>query len=109
MTAESAEPAVVRVAAGPIEPEQPFEVTRRGFVARMSLGALAAFAVVAAVPDVARAGRPQPPPCRVRCQPITRTGCGCGGSLYHCRGCSTSFHACITGKPFRPICLRRRC
>ena len=84
-------------------------MTRRGFFARASLGALAVFAAVAAVPEVARAGRPQPPPCRVRCHPISRTGCACGGSLYLCGGCGNSFHACLTGKPFTWICLRRSC
>ena len=99
----------VRVAMGPVEAERPFEVTRRSFFTRVSLGALAAFATVVAAPDIARAGRPQPPPCRMRCRPITRTGCACGGFLYLCSGCATSFHACIDGKPFTSICLRRSC
>jgi hypothetical protein len=109
MRAEPTDPEGVRVAAGPAEPDHPLAVTRRGFFARVSLGALAVFATVVAAPDVARAGRPQPPPCRMRCQPISRTGCACGGFLYRCSGCATSFHACITGKPFRWICLRRSC
>jgi hypothetical protein len=88
---------------------EPVPVTRRGFFARASMGALAAFAVVAGAPGVARAGRPQPPPCRVRCQPISKTGCGCGGHLYRCIGCAGAFHACVPGKPFRWICLRRSC
>jgi hypothetical protein len=99
----------VRVAAGPVEPYHPDGVTRRGFFARASLGALAIFATVVAVPEVARAGRPQPPPCKVRCRPVSRTGCACGGFLYLCGGCASSFHACITAKPFTWICLRRRC
>jgi hypothetical protein len=98
-----------RVAEGPHEPERAFEVNRRSFLARVSLGALAAMSAVVAAPGVARAGRPQPPPCRVRCAPVTRTGCACGGYLYRCSGCAASFHACIDGKPFRPICLRRHC
>jgi hypothetical protein len=99
----------VRVAAGPAEPDQALEVTRRGFFARASMGALAVFATVVAAQDVARAGRPQPPPCRMRCRPVSRTGCACGGFLYRCSGCATSFHACIAGKPFTWVCLRRSC
>jgi hypothetical protein len=99
----------MRVAEGPHGPERPEELGRRGFMARASLGALAAFGAVVAAPGVARAGRPQPPPCRVRCTPVTRTGCACGGYLYRCGGCASSFHACIDGKPFRSICLRRSC
>jgi hypothetical protein len=84
-------------------------VTRRSFFARASLGALALFATVVAVPQVARAGRPQPPPCRLQCRPVSRTGCACGGYLYRCSGCANTFHACIDGKPFSSICLRRTC
>jgi hypothetical protein len=99
----------LRVAEGPDEPDGPSEVNRRGFMARASLGALAVVGAIVAAPGVARAGRPQPPPCRVRCAPVTRTGCACGGYLYRCSGCARSFHACIDGTPFRPICLRRHC
>ena len=117
-----APPDGVRVAQGSPGPSDgigmlPF--TRRGFFARASTAALAAFAAVAGAPDLARADgpasatpspeRPQPSPCRVRCEPITRTGCACGGYLYRCTGCGTSFHACIDGKPFTWVCLRRSC
>lgn len=103
---------------------EPLTFSRRGFFVRASTAALATFAVVAGAPDLARAGpaggtaasdpgvaseRPQPPPCRVRCEPVTKTGCACGGFLYRCRGCGTSFHACIDGKPFTWVCLRRTC
>lgn len=121
---ESARDGDVRVASGTAEPSDggvrglPF--TRRGFFARASTAALAAFAAVAGAPDLARAAgtadaatstthRPQPPPCRVRCEPVSRTGCACGGHLYRCRGCGTSFHACIDGKPYTWVCLRRNC
>jgi hypothetical protein len=103
-------------------PTEALAFTRRGFFARASTAALAAFAVVAGAPDLARArategppatpagsGRPQPPPCRVRCEPVTKTGCACGGYLYRCQGCSSTFHACIDGRPFTWVCLRRTC
>lgn len=103
-------------------PFAPLAFSRRGFFARASTAALAAFAAVAGAPDLARAGsaatgaadavatdRPQPPPCRVRCEPVTKTGCACGGFLYRCKGCGTSFHACVDGRPFTWICLRRSC
>jgi hypothetical protein len=99
------------VAEGPPEPDLPAPITRRGFFARTSLASLAAFAAVARRPEVTRAtsSRPQPPPCTVRCEPITRTGCACGGYLYRCRGCGAAFHACVPGRPFSWICLRRAC
>lgn len=90
----------------------PGTVSRRGFFARASMGALAAFAVVARTPGVAAAapgGRPNPPPCRVRCAPVSRTGCACGGHLYRCKGCANTFHACVRGRAFTWICLRRSC
>lgn len=90
----------------------PVTVTRRGFFARATMGALAVFAVAARTPGVASAepgGRPQPPPCRVRCEPVSRTGCACGGHLYRCAGCGGSFHACVRGRAFTWICLRRSC
>ena len=99
----------VRVAEGPAEePDRPLTYSRRGLLERAALGALAAFAVVAGSPGIARA-RSEPPPCRVRCSPVSRTGCACGGHLYRCSGCRRSFHACIEGKPFTWICLRRHC
>jgi hypothetical protein len=108
MTPDPSGPPDMPVAAG-ASGGDPLEVTRRGFFARASLGALAVFATVVAVPGVARAGRPQPPPCKVRCRPISRTGCACGGALYLCAGCAKSFHACISGRPFTWFCLRRSC
>ncbi len=103
-------------------PLDPLAFTRRRFFARASTAALAAFSVVAGAPDLARAttpsgatgsvgasDRPQPPPCKVRCEPVSKTGCGCGGYLYRCRGCNTTFHACIDGRPFTWVCLRRTC
>jgi hypothetical protein len=100
---------LVRVAEGPAEdPNQPLPLSRRGFLARASGGALAAFAVVAGAPGIARS-RPEPPPCAVRCRPISKTGCACGGHLYRCSGCHQAFHACVDGAPFELICLRRRC
>jgi len=81
--------------------------SRRGFLGRLSLGALAAFAITVGAPGVASSR--EPPPCRIRCSPVSRTGCACGGHLYHCSGCGRNFHACIDGKPFTWICLRRSC
>ena len=78
-----------------------------GFLGRLSLGALAAFAITVGAPGVASSR--EPPPCRIRCSPVSRTGCACGGHLYHCSGCGRNFHACIAGKPFTWICLRRSC
>jgi hypothetical protein len=92
------------------EPEPHTRWTRRGFLGRTSLAAFGAFAAVAGSPDAARAAkRPQPPPCRVRCEPISKTGCADCGYLYRCSGCGSAFHACIDGEPFRWLCLRRRC
>jgi hypothetical protein len=104
-------------------PLEPLAFSRRGFFARASTAALAAFSVVAGSPGLARAAspagtevgasaspdRPQPPPCKIRCEPVTKTGCACGGYLYRCRGCHSSFHACIDGRPFTWVCLRRTC
>ncbi|MEA2550746.1 MAG: hypothetical protein QOE25_515 [Actinomycetota bacterium] len=97
-------------AEGTREPEPRARWTRRGFLSRTSIAAFGAFAVVAGAPDAAKAARrPQPPPCRVNCEPISKTGCGCGGHLYRCSGCHSQFHACIDGQPFAWVCLRRRC
>jgi hypothetical protein len=100
---------LVRVAEGsPEDPNQPPALSRRGFLSRASVGALGAFAVVVGAPEIARA-RPQPPPCAIRCRPVSQTGCACGGHLFRCSGCSQSFHACVDGAAFEWICLRRRC
>jgi hypothetical protein len=45
----------------------------------------------------------------VRCEPISRTGCLCGGNLYRCSGCGDTFHACIDRDRFGWFCLRRSC
>jgi hypothetical protein len=96
------------VAEGPEEEGGWFPpISRRGFLGRVSLGAFAVFAATVGAPGVA-SGR-EPPPCRIRCSPISRTGCACGGHLYHCTGCSRNFHACIDGRPFGWICLARSC
>jgi hypothetical protein len=100
---------LVRVAEGPPEdPDRPPPLSRRGFIARASVGALAAFGAVAGAPGIARA-RPEPPPCAIRCRPVSQTGCACGGHLYRCSGCHRAFHACIDNAPFDWICLRRHC
>jgi hypothetical protein len=51
----------------------------------------------------------RPPACRVRCEPISKTGCLCGGNLYRCSGCGNTFHACIHRSRFGWFCLRRSC
>jgi hypothetical protein len=99
------EPPIVEVAGGP--PHGPTPSSRRSFLGRATMGALAAFAVVAGVPGIARA-RPEPPPCAIRCRPVSETGCACGGHLYRCTGCHQAFHACVDA-PFEWICLRRHC
>jgi hypothetical protein len=101
-------PPVTIAEGSPDDPERPHPVSRRGFLGRASAGALTAFAFVAGAPGIARA-RPEPPPCAIRCRPISQTGCACGGHLYRCTGCRTAFHACVDGAPFEWICLRRHC
>ncbi len=84
-------------------------LTRRSFVTRASLAAFGAYAVIAGS-DASRAvARPVPDPCKVGCEPISRTGCACGGNLYRCEGCGRSYHACIEGRAYRGFCLRRKC
>jgi hypothetical protein len=83
-------------------------LSRRGFLGRASGVALATFATIARAPGLARA-RPEPPPCGIRCRPVSATGCACGGSLFRCSGCHRAFHACVERLPLAPFCLRRRC
>ncbi len=85
-------------------------ITRRGFLSRTSAAALVGFAAVAGVGGERRASaHVRPAPCRVRCEPISRTGCACGGNLYRCSGCGTRFHACVHRGRFGWFCLRRSC
>ena len=84
-------------------------LTRRGFLTRASAVALASVGAASGLGRRHADAHVKPKPCRVRCEPISRTGCACGGNLYRCSGCSVSFHACIAGQPFRWFCLRRAC
>ena len=84
-------------------------LTRRGFLARASGVALAGAGLAAGVGRGRASAHEKPPPCRVRCEPISRSGCVCGGHLYRCTGCSSTFHACIPRGDFRWFCLRRSC
>jgi hypothetical protein len=91
-------------------PEERVPVTRRGFLTRAGGVALASVAVVAGAGARQPAeGHVKPPPCKVRCEPISKTGCACGGNLYRCSGCGNTFHACIQRDRFGWFCLRRRC
>jgi hypothetical protein len=83
-------------------------VTRRSFLGRAALGAFAVYGAVAGTGPTANA-RPSPNPCRVRCAAISKTGCACGGNLFRCSGCGSTFHACISGRVFTGFCLRRAC
>ena len=84
-------------------------ITRRGFVTRATGLALTGVGLAAGLGRDRASAHVRPPACRVRCEPISRTGCACGGSLYRCSGCGSSFQACIDGQPFRWFCLRRAC
>jgi hypothetical protein len=84
-------------------------VTRRGFLSRASALALAGVGAAAAVGRRRADAHVKPRPCRVRCEPISKTGCACGGNLYRCSGCGTTYHACIDRHPFGWFCQRRSC
>ena len=84
-------------------------MTRRGFVGRASGLALAGMGLAAGLGRDRATAHVKPPPCRVRCEPISRTGCLCGGNLYRCSGCGDTFHACIDRDRFGWFCLRREC
>ena len=84
-------------------------LTRRGFLNRASAVALASVGAAAAFGRRRADAHVKPPPCRVRCEPISKTGCACGGNLYRCSGCGTTYHACIDRLPFAWFCQRRSC
>ncbi|HTG47797.1 MAG TPA: hypothetical protein VK646_09105 [Actinomycetota bacterium] len=84
-------------------------LTRRGFLTRASGVALAGAGLAAGLGRSRASAHVKPTPCRVRCEPISRSGCVCGGHLYRCSGCSTTFHACIPRSDFAWFCLRRTC
>jgi len=93
----------------PLNPQPAPPITRRGFVTRASGVALAGVALAAGVGRDRASAHVQPTPCKVRCEPITKTGCACGGNLYRCSGCGSTFHACIQRDPFGWFYLRREC
>jgi len=84
-------------------------LTRRGFLNRASAVALASVGAAAAVGRRRADAHVEPPPCRVRCEPISKAGCACGGNLYRCSGCGITYHACIDRHPFAWFCQRRSC
>jgi hypothetical protein len=84
-------------------------LTRRGFITRTAGAALAGFSMVAGAGGGRASAHVKPPPCRVRCEPISKGGCACGGHFYRCSGCGSSFHACIERDRFGWFCLRREC
>jgi len=84
-------------------------LTRRGFLNRASAAALAGVGAAAAFGRRRADAHVKPTPCRVRCEPISKTGCACGGNLYRCSGCGTTFDACIDRHPFGWFCQRRSC
>ncbi|MGZ4150496.1 MAG: twin-arginine translocation signal domain-containing protein [Actinomycetota bacterium] len=84
-------------------------LTRRSFLTRASGVALTGLALVAGVGRERASAHVSPPPCRVRCEPISKTGCACGGNLYRCSGCGNTVHVCATRDRFAPFCLRRVC
>jgi hypothetical protein len=84
-------------------------ITRRGFLNRASAAALASVGAAAAFGRRRADAHVKPSPCRVRCEPISKTGCACGGHLYRCSGCGTTYHACIDGHRFAWFCQRRSC
>jgi hypothetical protein len=84
-------------------------LSRRGFLGRAAAASFAAYGVIAGAGGSEAFARPGPKPCRVGCEPISKTGCACGGNLYRCSGCGRNFHACVEGRPYRGFCLRRSC
>ena len=84
-------------------------ITRRGFVTRASGVALTGLGLAAGLGREGASAHVRPPACRVRCEPISKTGCVCGGNLYRCAGCGKTFHACIHRPRFGWFCLRRSC
>lgn len=84
-------------------------ITRRGFVTRATGLALAGVGLAAGLGRDRASAHVRPAACRVRCEPISRTGCMCGGNLYRCAGCGDRFHACIDRERFGWFCLRREC
>lgn len=84
-------------------------ITRRGFVTRATGLALTGVGVAAGLGRDRASAHVRPAACRVRCEPISRTGCMCGGNLYRCAGCGDRFHACIDRERFGWFCLRREC
>jgi hypothetical protein len=84
-------------------------ITRRGFVTRASGIALTGLGLAAGLGRDRASAHVRPTPCRTRCEPISKTGCLCGGNLYRCSGCSHTFHACIHRSRFGWFCLRRSC
>jgi hypothetical protein len=92
-----------------MRPDHRAPVSRRSFLGRVALGAFAIYGAVVGAGSSAALARPGPRPCRVGCEPISKTGCACGGNLYRCTGCGTSFHACVEGRAFNGFCLRRSC